>query len=54
MNRDFSTLREWYLELLAAWGELPLDQEEVMDILHRLVKHASGIQKRLEESEGSF
>jgi len=31
------TLQDHYLDLLAAWGELPLDEEEVKNILSEMI-----------------
>jgi hypothetical protein len=33
MPKDYQKVEDKYLDLLAAWGETPLDKEEVLNIL---------------------
>lgn len=43
------TVQDIYLELLAAWGDSPIDEEEVKNILHRFLTDVVTTQKELHD-----
>jgi hypothetical protein len=43
------TIQDYYLDLLAAWGDSPSDEEEVKNILHRIIKDTVTIRTALKD-----
>jgi len=41
------TVQDIYLELLAAWGDTPLDEKEVKNILHNFIKDVVNTERKM-------
>ena len=44
-----NTIQDLYLQLLAAWGEHPLDEEAVREILYEWTKNVIRTTQRMEK-----
>lgn len=42
------TIQDYYLELLAAWGESPLDEQAVKEILQEIISETVKTTNKLE------